>query len=85
VPDDCFKYLSLYETYTVALPVSTRIYKHLSGATFKIKLTSGSGNAVTCEKLHDRGRIRLRQKAGVCASALAVGKETRYPLAGIIS
>jgi hypothetical protein len=68
--DDCFKYLSLYEIYTVALPVS--IYKHLSCAAFKIKLTSGSGNAGTCEKLHDRGRIRLRQKAGVFASALIV-------------
>jgi hypothetical protein len=59
VPDDCFKYPSLYETYTVALPVS--IYKHLSCVAFKIKLIGGSG---TCEK-HDRGRIRLRQKAGV--------------------
>ena len=42
------------------------MYKHLSCAAFKIKLTSGSGNAGTCEKLHDRSRIRLRQKAGVC-------------------
>jgi hypothetical protein len=46
------------------------MYKHLSCAAFKIKLTTGSGNAGTCEKLHDRRRIRLRQKAGVCASAL---------------
>ena len=46
------------------------MYKHLSCAVFKIKLTTGSGNAGTCEKLHDRSRIRLRQKAGVCASAL---------------
>ena len=35
-----------------------------------MKPTAGSGNAGTCEKLHDRSRIRLRQKAGVCASAL---------------
>ena len=48
------------------------MYKHLSCAGFKIKLTSGSGNAGTCEKLHDRSRIRLRQKAGVCASAQSV-------------
>ena len=34
------------------------------------KPTAGSGNAGTCEKLHDRSRIRLLQKAGVCASAL---------------
>jgi len=46
------------------------MYKHLSCAAFKIKLTTGSGNAGTCEKLHDRSRIRLRQKAGMCASAL---------------
>ena len=44
--------------------------KHLLCAAFNIKLTTGSGNAGTCEKLHDRSRIRLRQKAGVCASAL---------------
>ena len=37
-----------------------------------MKPTTGSGNAGTCEKLHDRSRIRLRQKAGVCASALTV-------------
>ena len=35
-----------------------------------MKPTAGSGNACACEKLHDRSRIRLRQKAGVCASAL---------------
>ena len=46
------------------------MYKHLSCAAFKIKLTTGSGNADTCEKLHDRSRIRLRQKASLCASAL---------------
>jgi hypothetical protein len=65
VPDDCFKYLGLYKTYTlrkqVALPMS--MYKHLSCAQFKIKLTTGSGNAGTCEKLNDRSRIRLRQKS----------------------
>jgi hypothetical protein len=44
--------------------------KTSSCAAFKIKLTTGSGTAGTCEKLHDRSRIRLRQKAGVCASAL---------------
>jgi hypothetical protein len=47
------------------------MYKHLSCAAFYIKLTSGSGNAGTCEKLHDQSRIRFRQKAGVCASALS--------------
>jgi len=41
------------------------MYKHLSCAVFKIKLTTGSGNAGTCEKLHNLSR----QKAGVCASA----------------
>jgi hypothetical protein len=35
-------------------------------------LTTGSGNAGTCEKLHGRSRIRLRQKAGVCVSALTL-------------
>jgi hypothetical protein len=45
VPDGCFKYLSLYK---FALPVS--MYKHLSCAAFKIKLTTGSGNAGTREK-----------------------------------
>ena len=56
------------------------MYKHLSCAAFKIKLTTGSGNAGTYEKLHDRSRIRLRQKAGVCASALTIKKtpETFY-------
>jgi hypothetical protein len=33
-------------------------------------LATGSGNAGTCEKLHDQSRIRFRQKAGVCASGL---------------
>ena len=42
------------------------MYKHLSCAAFKIKLTTSSGNAGTCEKLQFRSRIRLRQKAGVC-------------------
>jgi hypothetical protein len=51
-------------------PTPVSMYKHLSRATFKMKLTTGSGNAGTCEKHHDRSRIRLRQKAGVCASAL---------------
>jgi len=46
------------------------MYKRLSCAAFKTKLTSGSGNTGTCEKLHDRSRIRLLQKAGVCASGL---------------
>ena len=69
-PDDCFKYVSLYETYTVL--TSYFYVKLLSCAAFKIKLTTGSGNAGTREKLHDRSRIRLRQKAGVCASARTV-------------
>jgi hypothetical protein len=42
------------------------MYKHISCAAFKIELTTGSGNAGTCEKFHDRSRIRLQQKAGVC-------------------
>ena len=67
VPDDCLKYLSLYETYAVLT-----MYKYISCAAFKIKLTTGRGNAGTCEKLYDRSRIRLRQKAGACASALAL-------------
>jgi len=60
----------IQEHKPVAFPIS--MYKHLSYAAFKIKLTSGSGNAGTCEKLHDRSRNRLRQKAGVCLSALVV-------------
>jgi hypothetical protein len=48
------------------------MYKHLSCAAFKIKLTTGSSNAGTYEKLHDQSQIRLWQKAGVCASALIV-------------
>jgi hypothetical protein len=51
------------------------MYKHLSCAAVKIKLTTDSGNAGKCEKLHDR--IRIRQKAGVCASALKVSEECR--------
>jgi hypothetical protein len=35
-------------------------------------LATGSGNAGTCEKLHDRSRIRFRQKAGVCANGLTL-------------
>ena len=60
-PGDCFKYLCMKPT---------RCY--LQSAAFDIKLTTGSGNAGTCENLHDRSQIRLRQKAGVCASALMV-------------
>ena len=48
------------------------MYKHLSCAPFKTKLTSGSGTAGTCEKPHDRSRIRLRQKAGVCVCVCVV-------------
>ena len=44
------------------------MHKHLLCAAFNIKLTTGSGNAGTCEKLHDRSRIRLRQKP-VCVQA----------------
>jgi len=55
VPDDCFKYLSLYETYTA----------------FKIKQTTGNGNAGTCEKNPrpepDPTPVKSRC---VCASAL---------------
>ena len=59
VPGDCFKCLCMKPT---------RCY--LQSAVLDIKLTTGSGNAGTCENLHDRSRIRLREKAGVCASAL---------------
>jgi hypothetical protein len=45
--------------------------KYLSCAAFKIKLTTVSGNAGMWEKLHDRSRIRLRQKAGVCVCVQA--------------
>jgi hypothetical protein len=55
------------------LPAS--MYEHLCCAAVKTKLATGSGNAHTCEKLHDRSRIW--QKAGVCASALT----GRYTLA----
>jgi len=48
------------------------MYKHLSCAAFKTKLTTGSGNAGTCEKLRDRSRIRLRQKSGVCVCVQAL-------------
>ena len=61
VPGDCFKYLCMKPTLC-----------YLQSAAFDIKLTIGSGNAGTCENLHDRSGIRLRQKAGVCASALTV-------------
>ena len=37
-----------------------------------MKLTTSSGNDHTCEKLQDLSRIRLRQKAGVGASALTL-------------
>jgi len=33
------------------------MYKHLSCVAFKIKLTTGSGNAGTREKLYDRSRM----------------------------
>jgi hypothetical protein len=58
----------IQEHKKVALPIS--MHKHRSCASFNIKLVTGSGNAGTCEKLHDRSRIRFRQKAGVCASGL---------------
>ena len=66
-----------YRCRTTALNTSVcmkpiSMYKHLSCAAFKIKLTTGSGNAGTRDKLHDRSRIRLRQKAGVFASALTL-------------
>jgi len=53
----------ILEHKQIALPIS--MYKHLSCAAFKIKLTTGSGDAGACEELHDRSRIRLRHKAGV--------------------
>jgi hypothetical protein len=53
-------------------PTPISMYKHLSCTAFKMKLTTGSGSAGTFEKPHDRSRIRLRQKSGVCASALTL-------------
>jgi hypothetical protein len=51
---------------------------NLSCAVFKNKLTTGSSNASTCEKLHDWSWIRLQQKAGVCASALTVSSVCQH-------
>jgi preprotein translocase subunit YajC len=45
------------------IPIS--MYKHLSCAAVKIKLTTGSGIAGTCGKLDESSRIRIRQKVGV--------------------
>jgi hypothetical protein len=45
----------IQEHKQVALPIS--MHKQLSGAEFNTKLTTGTGNAGTCEKLHDRSRI----------------------------
>ena len=61
---------SVWNVHGVALAIS--MYKHLSCAAFKIKLTTGSGNVGKCENLQDRSRIWLRQKAGVCASTLTL-------------
>jgi hypothetical protein len=54
-------------------------FARLTCAAFNIRLTytwsvlaTGSGNAGTCEKHHDRSWIRFRKKAGVCANALRV-------------
>jgi hypothetical protein len=58
----------IQEHKQVALPIS--MHKHLSCAAFNIRLATGRGNAGTCEKLHDRSRIRFRQKAGLCANGL---------------
>jgi hypothetical protein len=52
------------------------MHKLLSCAAFNIRLATGSGNAGTCEKLHDRSRIRFRQKAGVCASGITLSPRT---------
>jgi hypothetical protein len=51
-----------------ALPID--MHKHLSCAAFNIGLATGSGNAGTSEKLHDRSRFR--QKADVCASGFMI-------------
>jgi hypothetical protein len=58
----------IQEYKQVALPIS--MYKQLSCAAVKIKLTTGSGNAGTCEKLNDQSQIW--QKGGVCTSALSM-------------
>jgi hypothetical protein len=46
----CFVF-STQEHKQLALPIS--MHKHLSCAAFNIKRATGSGNAGTCEKLHD--------------------------------
>jgi hypothetical protein len=58
----------IQEHKQVVLPIS--MHKHLSCAAFNIKLATGSGNACTCEKLHDRSQIRFQQKAGCMQAAL---------------
>jgi hypothetical protein len=85
---DCFTYLSLYETKTlreqVALPMS--MYKHLSCAPFKIRLTTGSGNAGTCEKLNDKRPVFVqallgwlpRNAAAVCEQLRGTVTSTRH-------
>jgi len=47
------------------------MYKYLFSAAFKIKLTSGSGNAGTCEKLHDRSRVCVCVCGCVCVCVQA--------------
>jgi hypothetical protein len=49
-------------------------------ATHKICAGHGSSNAGTCEKLHNRSRIQIRQKAGVCASGLRMKSWTKFSI-----
>jgi hypothetical protein len=68
----------IQEYNQVALPVS--MHKLLSCAAFSTKLATGSGNAGTCEKLHDRSRNRIRHKP-VCVQA-ALGSALSRKLGG---
>jgi 6-phosphogluconolactonase/glucosamine-6-phosphate isomerase/deaminase len=44
-------------------PTPIYMYKHLSCAAFKIKLTTGSGNTGMYEKLHDRNQDPIPAKS----------------------
>jgi len=50
------------------------MYKHLSCAAFKIKLTTGSSNAGACEK----NSTTVSGKKPVCVQALLVVTSTAY-------
>jgi hypothetical protein len=74
--------LKIQEHKQVALPISmhkrlfcaslsdwSHIYHRLILKYIISVLTTGSGNAGTCEKLHDRSWIRFRKKKPVCVQA----------------